>query len=127
MIGPRRAGLARLSCRTSGPRAPRGLPSGPLVQAASPLGPACRSARSKATMRAIRRASPAPKGRSMRASPHPNLQLGRAGDWAFILTVAAGYVSTLFIRPFPYSPAGFITLLALGALYLLLVTAEHSR
>ncbi|HLB63226.1 MAG TPA: sensor histidine kinase [Anaerolineales bacterium] len=58
----------------------------------------------------------------MRASSHSDLHLGRAGDWAFILTVAAGYVSTLFIRPFPYSPAEFITLLALGALYVTIGT-----
>ncbi len=52
----------------------------------------------------------------MRISPSRDLQAGRAGDWAFILTVAAGYLSAI-VTPAVFDTPTILRLVALGIVY----------
>ena len=52
----------------------------------------------------------------MRISSSRDLQAGRAGDWAFILTVAAGYLSAI-VTPAVFDTPTILRLVALGIVY----------
>jgi signal transduction histidine kinase len=50
-------------------------------------------------------------------SPKPHDPLGRAGDWAFVLTVGVGYLATFLPPSGEFEPARMAALVALGLIY----------
>jgi signal transduction histidine kinase len=59
----------------------------------------------------------------MAPSRHPDLQLGRAGDWAFMLTVAVAYLTTLLPPARSLDVLKLAILIGLGILYVVIGTA----
>lgn len=55
----------------------------------------------------------------MSAASRPKIHAGRAGNLAFILTVAAGFVPLLVVRPYPYTLGETLRLLVLALVYVL--------
>jgi signal transduction histidine kinase len=53
----------------------------------------------------------------MNVAPRPNRHPGFSADWAFVLTVVAGYVSALLSPPGQFTVPEIITLIALGVVY----------
>jgi len=59
----------------------------------------------------------------MQASTHADRQLGRAGDWAFVLTVGVAYLATLFSAADSFDLPKTAILVGLGLLYVAIGTA----
>ncbi len=53
----------------------------------------------------------------MNVAPRPGRHPGFSADWAFVLTVVAGYVSALLSPPGQFTVPEIITLIALGVVY----------